>query len=286
MVSSIRDRIFDWIIIAVLGIVAVICIFPLLYVLSTSLTPYAQYLKSGGIVLIPTSFTFDAYKQLFQYGGVIQAFGVTVTITVIGTVINMVLTTLMAYALSRRGLPARRVFLLLIIFTLLFNPGIIPLYLVVKATGLLNSIWAMIIPNAIWSFNVLVMKSFFENLPEELLEAARIDGAGEFRILCQLVIPLSIPVMLTIGLFYTVGHWNEYFQAIMYVTNPNIYPIQVVIDNILNQSQNTLESADTLVPTITMQMAAVIVASIPIIAVYPFIQKHFTKGMMIGAIKG
>lgn len=281
-----QDRMFDWITLVLLGFVGLVCVLPLLYVFSTSLTPYSEFLKSGGFVLIPTHLTILAYKELFEYGGVLQAFGVTVTITVVGTVLNMFLTTLMAYALSKKDLPGRRIILLLIVFTLLFNPGIIPLYMTVKMTGLLNSIWAMIIPNAVWSFNILVMKSFFEALPEDLFEAARIDGAGEFAVLWRVTIPLSIPVMLTIGLFYAVGHWNEYFQAIMYVTNPNLYPLQVVIDNILNQSQNALDSVDTLVPTVSMQMAAVVTASLPIIAVYPFIQKHFTKGMMLGAIKG
>jgi putative aldouronate transport system permease protein len=209
-----------------------------------------------------------------------------VTITLVGTAVNLILTTLMAYPLSRKSLPGRSFFLLLIVFTMLFSGGIIPTYLIVKATGLLNSIWAMIIPSAIWSFNVLIMKSFFENLPDELFESARMDGAKEFRILWQIVLPLSLPAMLTVGLFYMVGHWNEFFQAIMYVSDQKLHPIQVLVRRILMQSQNPVSNPDVAMPTETMQMAAVILASAPIIMVYPFIQKYFTQGMLIGSIKG
>jgi putative aldouronate transport system permease protein len=211
---------------------------------------------------------------------------VTLFITVVGTAVNMILTTLMAYPLSRRTLPGRSFFLLLIVLTMLFSGGLIPLYLTVKATGLLNSVWAMIVPSAIGAFNILIMKSFFENLPEELFESARMDGAKEIRILLQIVFPLSIPVMLTIGLFYTVGHWNEFFQAIMFITDRNLHPIQVIVRNFLMQTQNPTENVDVPMPTEAIQMAAVVIACVPIIVVYPFIQKHFTQGMLIGSIKG
>lgn len=284
--KSRQDVWFDSMIVIILLVVAVVCVFPLLFVLSASLTPFSDVVKNGGYVLIPSTITLAAYRQLLQYGGVLQSFGVTVVLTLVGTAVNLVLTTLLAYPLSRKGLPGRRFFLIVVVITLLFSGGIIPLYLVVRMTGLTNTLWAMIIPNAIWSFNLLVMRSFFETLPEELYEAARIDGAGEYRLLAQITLPLSLPVILTVGLFYAVGHWNEYFQAIMYVTNSNLYPLQVVIDNILNASQQALNNVDVAVPTLTMQMAAVVLAAAPIIAVYPFIQKHFTKGMMIGSIKG
>ncbi|GBG11174.1 putative ABC transporter permease [Paenibacillus agaridevorans] len=144
----------------------------------------------------------------------------------------------------------------------------------------------MILPNAVWSFNVLIMKSFFEGLPEELFESARMDGAKEFRILIQIVTPLSIPVLLTVGLFYLVGHWNEFFQAIFYVTDRTLFPLQVIVRELLMQSQQPLENAENMMPTQTMQMAAVMIASVPVIVIYPFLQKHFTKGMLLGSIKG
>ena len=286
MVRGLEDRIFNSVSYAILALVGLSAVVPLLYVFSVSLTPYAEVLKNGGYVLFPKEITFNAYKTLLSYSAIPQSFKITLFVTVVGTAINLILTTLMAYPLSRKGLPGRRLFLFMVVFTLLFNGGIIPTYLIVKATGLIDTVWALIVPNAIWSFNVLVMKSFFENLPEELFESARIDGAHEWRILLQIVIPLSVPSMITIGLFYAVGHWNSFFAAIMYITDRSLFPLQVVVREILMMTQQPLENAEDMVPTVTMQMSAVIFASLPIIAVYPFLQKHFTKGMLLGSIKG
>ena len=286
MVRGLEDRIFNAVSYAILALVGLAAVVPLLYVFSVSLTPYAEVLKNGGYVLFPKEITFNAYKTLLSYSAIPQSFKITLFVTVVGTAINLTLTALMAYPLSRKGLPGRRLFLFMVVFTLLFNGGIIPTYLIVKATGLIDTVWALIVPNAIWSFNVLVMKSFFENLPEELFESARIDGAHEWRILLQIVIPLSVPSMITIGLFYAVGHWNSFFAAIMYITDRSLFPLQVVVREILMMTQQPLENAEDMVPTVTMQMSAVIFASLPIIAVYPFLQKHFTKGMLLGSIKG
>lgn len=286
MVRGVEDKVFNVIVYTILIIVGLTAVFPLLFVLSVSITPMAEVLKNGGYIIIPKNITFMAYKQLLGDSAIPRAFMVTLFITVVGTAVNMILTTLMAYPLSRKTLPGRSFFLLLIVLTMLFSGGLIPLYLTVKATGLLNSIWAMIVPSAIGAFNILIMKSFFENLPDELFESARMDGAKELRILLQMVFPLSIPVMLTIGLFYTVGHWNEFFQAIMFITNRELHPIQVIVRNILMQSQNPTENVDVPLPTEAVQMAAVVIACVPIIVVYPFIQKHFTQGMLIGSIKG
>ncbi len=286
MVRNLEDKVFNTVVYTILGFCALIAVFPLMYVVSVSITPFGEVLRNGGFILIPREITFTAYKTLLTESNLPQAFKVTVLITVVGTAINLVLTGLMAYPLSRKLLPGRQFFLLMIVFTLIFSGGLIPTYLIVKAVGLLDSIWAMILPNAIWSFNVLIMKSFFESLPEELFESARMDGAKEFRILLQIVAPLSVPVILTIGLFYVVGHWNEFFQAIFYVTDRTLFPLQVIVREILMQSQQPLENADNVMPTQTMQMASVMIASLPVLVVYPFIQKHFTKGMLLGSIKG
>jgi putative aldouronate transport system permease protein len=286
MVRGWEDRIIGTIVILILGIAGLAAILPLMYVVSVSITPFSEVLKNGGFILIPKSITFSAYAKLFVETNISRAAMVTVFITVVGTLVNLVLTSLMAYPLSRRKLPGRSMFLLMVVITMLFGGGLIPTYLVVKGMGLLNSVWAMILPNAIWSFNVLIMKSFFEGLPEELFESARMDGAKEFRILWQIVLPLSMPSMMTVGLFYMVGHWNEFFQAIMYVTDRNLFPLQVLIREILMMTQQPLEITENLLPTETMQMAAVVIASMPIIIVYPFIQKHFTKGMLLGSVKG
>ncbi|TLS52633.1 carbohydrate ABC transporter permease [Paenibacillus antri] len=286
MVRNLEDKLFNAVVYTILAFCALIAVFPLLYVVSVSITPFGEVLRNGGFILIPREITFTAYKTLLTGSNLPQAFKVTVIITVVGTAINLVLTGLMAYPLSRKLLPGRQFFLLMIVFTLIFSGGLIPTYLTVKSVGLLDTIWAMILPNAIWSFNVLIMKSFFEGLPEELFESARMDGAKEFRILLQIVAPLSVPVILTIGLFYVVGHWNEFFQAIFYVTDRTLFPLQVIVREILMQSQQPLENADNVMPTQTMQMASVMIASLPVLIVYPFIQKHFTKGMLLGSIKG
>ncbi|MEC0308008.1 carbohydrate ABC transporter permease [Paenibacillus lautus] len=286
MVRGLDEKIFNTIIYVILGLCGLVAILPILYVVSVSITPFGEVLRNGGFILFPKEITFSAYRTLLTESNIPKAFQITVLITVIGTAVNLVLTGLMAYPLSRRNLPGRNFFLLMIVFTLLFSGGLIPTYLVVKSMGLLDSIWAMILPNAVWSFNVLIMKSFFEGLPEELFESARMDGAKEFRILLQIVTPLSVPVLLTVGLFYLVGHWNEFFQAIFYVTDRTLYPLQVVVREILMQSQQPLENAENMMPTQTMQMASVMIASLPVIVIYPFLQKHFTKGMLLGSIKG
>lgn len=286
MVRNTGDKWFvgsSYTLLAIVGLAAVV---PLLYVFSVSLTPFAEVLKHGGYVLIPKELTFNAYKKLIGTSTIPRSLLVTVYITVVGTAINLILTSLIAYPLSRKQLPGRRFFLLMVVFTLLFSGGIIPTYLIVKATGLIDSLWALILPTAVSSFNVLIMKSFFEQLPEELFESARIDGAKEFLILFRLVVPLSLPVMITVGLFYAVGHWNSFFNAIMYVTDRSLFPLQVVVREILMLTQQPLENAEDQVPTVTMQMAAVVFASLPVLVIYPFLQKHFTKGMLLGSIKG
>lgn len=286
MVRGIQDRIFNGIIIVLLALCGAAALFPMLYVVSVSITPISEVLKNGGFLLIPKEITFTAYSKLIHESGMMDALGITVLITVLGTALNMIFTVLMAYPLSRKRLPARSAFLLMVVFTMLFGGGLIPTYLVVKSSGLLNSVWALMIPNLIWSFNILIVKSFLEQLPEELFESAKIDGATDFRILWQIVVPLSLPVMVTVGLFYGVGHWNEFFQAIMYVTNRKLFPLQVIVREILMQTQQPLENAENITPTETLQMASVVMASLPIILVYPFLQKHFTRGMLLGSVKG
>ncbi|MCM3748701.1 carbohydrate ABC transporter permease [Paenibacillus pasadenensis] len=286
MVRGLSDRIFDIFLYAILTAVALLSVIPMVYVVSISLTPYTEVLKNGGFILFPKSITFEAYRQLFSNNQIPRALFVTIFITVVGTAINIILTVLMAYPLSRKKLRGRSIFLMVIVFTMLFSGGLIPTYLVVKATGMTNTLWAMIVPSAIWTFNVLILKSFYESLPEDLFESARIDGAGEWRVLAGIVLPLSVPAMLTVGLFYTVGHWNDFFQAILYITNTDLHPLQVLVRNLLLESQNMNNQSDVILPTVTLQMAAVVSASLPILAVYPFIQKHFTKGVLVGAIKG
>lgn len=286
MVKTYNDRIFNMVVYILLGIAALIAIVPLLFVVSASITPMAEVFKNGGFILFPKSVTLKAYEQLLDHRLIPSGFKVSIFLATVGTAINMVLTTLMAYPLSRKGLPGRSFFLLFVLFTMIFRGGLIPTYLVVKNLGLLDTVWAMIMPNAIWAFNTLIMKSFFENLPNEMFESARIDGAGETRILLQIILPLSKPVMMTIGLFYMVGHWNQFFQGVLYISSSELKPLQLIVREILLRSRQVMENVDATLPTKTLQMASVVFASVPIICVYPFIQKHFTKGIMLGAVKG
>lgn len=286
MVRGWQDRLFNTGIYAIMAAVGLAAVVPMLYVAAVSVTPYAQVLKNGGYVLFPSEWTLAAYRKIFGTSNLLQSFKVTLFITTVGTAINLLLTALTAYPLSRKALPHRNVFLFLVVFTMLFGGGLIPTYLVVKATGLLNTIWALIVPTAVSSFNVLILKSFFEQLPEELFESARMDGASETLLLFRIVVPLSMPAFVTVGLFYGVAHWNQFFAAIMYLTDRTLFPLQVVVRDLLMQTIEQAENPENMVPTVTMQMAAVMVASLPVIIVYPFLQKHFTKGMLLGSIKG
>lgn len=286
MVSRGSERYFDFLIYFILILVGVMCVFPLMYVLSVSLTPYSEVLRNGGFVVIPKVITLDAYRVLFGMSAIPRAFGITAFVAVVGTAINLLLTVLLAFPLSRRRLKGRGFFIFLIVFTMMFGGGLIPTYLVVQSTGVLNTIWAMIIPGAISTFNVLVVKTFFEGLPEELYESARIDGAGEFTVLARLALPLSVPVLVTVGLFYLVGNWNVFFAAVFYITNTNLNPLQVIVRGLLMAADMKESSMDVTLPTTTLQMASVVVACLPVIVVYPFVQKHLTKGMLIGALKG
>ncbi|WP_168121224.1 carbohydrate ABC transporter permease [Paenibacillus sp. HB172176] len=281
-----RFSTFDLVVFAILLVVGLLTLLPFMYVISVSLTPYSEVVRNGGFVLIPQHFTMDAYRQLFDRPVIPRAFSVTLFLSIAGTALNLMLTLLMAYPLSRKKLPGRTSLLLFVVFTMLFNGGLIPTYLIVKETYLLNTIWAMIIPSLIWAFNILVMKTFLEGLPEELFESARMDGAGEGVMLLRLVMPLSIPSLVTIGLFYLVGHWNQFFLGVLYIQDTKLFPLQLVVRNILISASSVESNVDVTLPTATLQMAAVVTASLPIVLVYPFFQKHLTKGMLLGSIKG
>lgn len=286
--KSTQEKVYLSFVYGLLSLFALCIVFPVLYVVSVSITPYSELVKHGGFVVIPREVTWDAYRIFLSDSIIPNAYKVTLFITVVGTAVNLVLTSLMAYPLSKKFLPGRSMLLFLVLFTFLFSGGLIPTYLIVKGTGLINSVWSMIIPLAVSSYNLLIMKTFFENLPESLYDAARIDGAGELRIFVQLVLPLSMPIMATIGLFCAVGHWNEFFQAIMYINDNDKKPLQVVLRGILLSAMNPDQQAslEQTLPTESLQMAAVVLTALPILVVYPFVQKYFTQGVLLGSIKG
>ena len=285
MVRSKNDRAFDALVYGILLVVLLVTLIPVLFVVSMSLTPYAELLKRGGFVLIPTKVTFTAYREMLGDGLLLGGMWVTVQVTVIGTTLNLIATTLTAYPLSRRQMPGSKLVTKLIIFTMLFSAGTIPTYLIVKATGVMNTLWAMILPSLITVYNLIVMKAFFEGLPEELFEAARIDGATEFGVLIKIVMPMSLPIMMTIGMYYAVSHWNAYMVAVLYISDAELRPMQVILRRML-KSANMDYNAEDVVPAETLRMAAVCFATAPIVIIYPFIQKYFVKGTLAGAVKG
>ncbi|MEV0803424.1 carbohydrate ABC transporter permease [Kribbella sp. NPDC050281] len=272
----------------VLGGFALVIVIPILVVISTSLASDQDIIDAGGYVLWPSHPTIKAYQTLFSGGLMGRAILVSVFVTIVGTAIAVAVTIALAYATSRPVLFGRPV-LLMVLFTLLFAPGIIPMFLVVKQLGLLDSLWSLILPGALGAFNFVVLRTFFMNVPGELLESARIDGASDFTILRRIVMPLSKAVIAVVGLFYAVGFWNAFFNALLYLNDTSKWPVQVILRTYVLQGKSL--SADQLgvepLPQPqSLQMAVVVVALVPIVLLYPFLQRHFTKGVITGAVKG
>jgi putative aldouronate transport system permease protein len=281
---------------ALKGIVLVLCcavvIIPFIGVISTSIASQAHVTNSGGFVLWPDGLNLASYKSIFNGGVVQRALLVSVVITLGGTLISLAASTMLAYALSRSGSFGQRPMLLIVLFSVLFSPGLIPNYLVVKEFGLLDSLLALILPTAINGFNVIVLRAFFMGIPDSVLDSARIDGAGDFRIFWSIVLPLSRAVLAVVGLFYAVGYWNAFFNAMLYINDTAKWPLQLVLRTyVINNTELSGgdlggASADQLPPQESIQMAILVVSLVPILIVYPFLQRHFTKGMLTGAVKG
>jgi putative aldouronate transport system permease protein len=271
----------------ILGLITLSIVLPILLVVSTSLADDRQLVQAGGFVLWPTHPTLQAYQAIFSGQFMFRALGASTFVTAVGTLLALFVTVTMAYATSRPVLFGRPV-LLLVLFTLLFAPGLIPMFLMVKQLGLLDTLWSLILPGVFGAFNFVVMRSFFMNIPPELIEAARIDGASDIQILWKIVLPLSKAVVAVVGLFYAVGFWNAFFNAMLYINDQTKFPVQLVLRNYVVQGgglADQLGIASTPPPQ-SMQMAIVVVALLPILLVYPFLQKHFNKGVITGAIKG
>ena len=269
----------------------VICIFPFINVLARSLSP-EFYIQQGQVWLWPIRLTVNAYVKIFQAMGIVSGFKNSTFVAIVGTSINLIMSFLIAYPLSRKRLPLRKTFIFIVVFTMLFPTGIIPMYLLVKKLGLMNSLWALIWPYAITTFNMIIIKNYFQSIPESLEESAFIDGAGELTILFKIFVPLSKPVISAIGLFYLIFNWNIFMPAVFFITHPSKYTIQVVLRDILTQhmleDQLPFDQASlmSLAGPEAIQAAVTILAMIPILIIYPFIQKYFTRGMMIGSVKG
>ena len=283
-----KFTLFDVVVFSFLGIFALMILFPLIYVVSLSFTTYEQYIKSSGLVLFPHPISLDGYKQFLSNPAVPKAFLLTIRLTIIGTLLNFVFTVLMAYPLSRPELPMRKFWAVFSLIPMMFSGGLIPTFYAVRQTGIMDTIWAMILPGLISSYNLTITRSFFQSIDSAYIEAARIDGASEFVILWRVVLPLSKAVLATILLMYGVAHWNCFYQALYYVRKPELQPLQVVLRGILSQAQSTLEdiSPEITAASQAMKQAAVVLAALPVVIVYPFIQKYFTQGLTVGGVKG
>ncbi len=285
------SRVFDSVNIALLFLFGMITLVPFIYIVAGSFTSPEEFI-SKPFLLFPTHFSLDGYRYVFSSNIMFRSLGVTVFITVAGTLINLIFTSLMAYPLAKKDLDGRRTIMLMVTFSMLFSGGMIPTFLVVKELGLLNSYWSLLLPNAISAFNLIVLKNFFQQLPEGLEEAAKIDGCNDMRILWQIVIPLSLPAMATFTLFYAVGHWNAFFHAVLYINDNTKWPVQVWLRQIVILSQGGVGDSDAFdssyvtPPAQIVKMAVIVVSTIPILCVYPFLQKHFAKGAMLGSVKG
>lgn len=275
----------------VLTVACALVIIPFLGIVSTSVAPADQVTNAGGFVLLPREIDLTAYRSILSGGVVSRALLISILVTGVGTALSLVLTAMLAWALSRRGTVGNRAMLLLVLVSLLFSPGMIPTYLVVRQLGLIDSLWALIIPTAVSAFNVIVVRAFFANLPEELIDAARIDGATEWQIFRRIALPLSRAVLAVVGLFYGVGYWNAFFNALLYINDAAKWPLQMVLRTyVVNGTEMGASEMGTVVEhapqQTTIQMAILVISIIPIVIVYPFLQRHFAKGVLTGAVKG
>jgi len=267
---------------------ALICVLPFVNVLASSLATPGE-LATRPFILWPETFTLDAYRYILSTPTIFRALGVSAVVTIGGTMISLILTAFMAYALSKKHLTGRRVINFLVLFTMLFAGGMIPTFIVVKNLGLIDSLWSLIIPVAINAFNFVIMRSFFQGIPESLEEAARIDGCSEFGVFWRIVLPLSMASIATIGLFYAVFYWNTYQSAVLYINSSEKWPIQVLLRQIVIVASglNASESAvDIVPPAQSVRMAVIFVATLPMLIVYPFVQRYFVKGALVGSVKG
>ena len=286
---SVGDIIANVVIYILLTLIAVIMVIPFIYVIAASFATEAE-IQTRPIFFIHDSPTLDAYARIFDMNDmgtrVFHSLLISVCVTAIGTFINLFFTTTMAYGLSRSNLIGKKPLLNMVLFTMVFGGGMIPLFLVVKGLGMYDTYAALILPGAISAYNMIIVRNFFMELPRELEEAASIDGCSDIGIFIKIALPLSLPCLATFGLFYAVGHWNNYFGALLYLEDSTKFPFQLVLRNIVMQTAETQTDPNALIPEDTLKMAVIVIGTVPILIVYPFLQKHFAAGVMVGAVKG
>ncbi|MFB9274737.1 carbohydrate ABC transporter permease [Cohnella cellulosilytica] len=282
-------RLFSALNYTLLAAIALVSFLPFVHVIAGSFTTNAE-LAASKFVLIPKVWSAEAYRFIFSTNTIFRALAVSAGVTLLGTLFSMLVSSMMAYGLSRRDLDGRKPIMFAVVFTMLFNGGLIPTFLVVKELGLIDTYSALVLPIAVNAFNLIILRNFFQNIPDGLEESAKIDGCSDFGIFFRIVLPLSMPVLATISLFYAVTYWNTYLNAILYLDSSDKWPIQVLLRQIvvLASGIEYSSSLDGAVPPPdqTVKMAVIVVATLPILLVYPFLQRHFAKGALLGSIKG
>lgn len=286
-----QDRLFYFLCYALVTVLTLCVLYPVIYVISASISD-SDMVAQGKVWLWPVDITLEAYKNVLQRSDIWQGYLNTIFYTVSGTLLNVALTLMCAYPMARKNLKGRSAIMFFFSFTMLFSGGIIPTYILVRGIGILNTRWALILPGAMSVYNMIVCRTFIEtNIPTEMLEAAQIDGCSNTQFFFQMVLPLSKSIIAVLVLWYGVSHWNAYFDAFIYLRDTSLYPLQIWLRDVLVQSE-ALANSDTMVEVnsatiyITLKYSIIVVSSLPLFCVYPFVQKHFQKGVMIGSVKG
>lgn len=281
-----KQGVFDIVSLILLSVLCLSMLYPFINTLFISLSDMKDVLASNGMMLYPKSIRLDAYRYVLRYHGITTAYRNTIFITLAGTSIAMILMTLGAYVLTQKKLPGHHFMITYVLITMFFSGGLIPNYITMKNLKLLNTLWVLILPPAINTWYMLLERNFFQALPIELSESARIDGASEWDILIRLILPLSTPILATIALFHSVGRWNEYSSAIIYNSKTNLNTLQVIIHRMYSMNVESMDLDTLPPPTESVQAATIITATLPILCVYPFLQRYFTKGILVGSLKG
>lgn len=283
------ERAFDAINYAVLTILGIITLYPLLNVFAISFSSYRAYVNSP-LMIFPKEVNFEAYVRILTSPLILSSYRNTIFVTAAGTFVNVTMTVLTAYPLAKSKIKGERIVMFFIIFTMLFSGGLIPTFLVVKNLKLVNTLWALILPSAISTYNFIIIRNFFESIPDSIEESAKIDGAGHAHILFRIILPLSTPVLATIALFYGVANWNRFFEAVIYINDRAKWTLPLLLREIITENTDVLNAMDPMdagkVFPKTVQSATIIVTILPVLFLYPFVQKYFIKGIMIGAVKG
>lgn len=284
---KIGGKVFDVFNYALLVLIAFVTLYPFLYVIFASLSDPVQLMGNSAPLWKPLGFSLAAYKKVFSNSSIYIGYANTIFYVVVGTAVNIIMTCIAAYVLSRKQFMLRRFFTLMFIFTMYFNGGLIPNYLLIKGLHLIDNRLALILPGAISTFNLMIMITGFEGIPKSLEESARIDGAGDWTILFQIIMPLAKPTIMVILLYYAVGHWNAWFNAMIYIRDASKRPLQLFLRDILTRNQMGAMTGQTDIEDVgqTIKYATILVSTAPILCIYPFIQKYFVQGVMIGAVK-